>query len=284
MSFILLIFPKGTVSRPFRQKLTSGKKDVRTVAMLAEERRIQLADWSRSEGRIDAISAAARLDVAVETVRRDLEVLQRRGIVRRVHGGAISTERLAKEYDFSERERSNPDAKMLIAKVATRFIPAAGCVFVDGGSTTGYLADSLKNKPDLLVVTTSLILAAQIARTGTPVNMLGGRVRGTSLSSVGQTSASEISQFHAQVAFIGTNAVSLEAGFTTADQDEALVKRMMIANSTESVLLADNSKFGSAYPAVFAKFDEIDRIVTDRRAPQEYLEAFEAADTEAVLV
>lgn len=251
--------------------------------MLAEERRMQLAEWSRSEGRIDAISAATRLDVAVETVRRDLEVLQRRGVVRRVHGGAIATGRLAKEFDFSQREQSNPEAKMLIAKVAAKFIPAAGCVFVDGGSTTGYLADSLKNKPDLLVVTTSLILAAQIARTGTQVNMLGGRVRGTSLSSVGQTSASEISQFHAQVAFLGTNGVSLEAGFTTADQDEAIVKRMMIAHSTERVLLADNSKFGSAYPAIFAKFDEIDRIVTDMNAPQEYLEAFEAADTEAVL-
>ena len=137
--------------------------------MLAEERRIQLAEWSRVEGRIDAISAAERLDVAVETVRRDLEVLQRRGVVRRVHGGAISTERLAREFDFNERKQSNPGPKKEIAKVAAKFIPAAGCVFVDGGSTTEYLAEALKNKPDLLVVTASLTLAAQIARTGTPV-------------------------------------------------------------------------------------------------------------------
>jgi DeoR family fructose operon transcriptional repressor len=253
------------------------------VAMLAEERRMQLAQWSRTEGRIDAISAATRLDVAVDTVRRDLEVLQRRGIVRRVHGGAISTERLAKEFNFNEREQSNPDAKELIAKVAAKFIPEAGCIFVDGGSTTGHMAGYLKNKPDLLVVTTSLTLAAQIARTGTQVNMLGGRIRGTSLSAVGSMAASGIPQFHAQVAFLGTNGISLDAGFTTADQDEALVKRMMIANSTERVLLADNSKFGSASPAVFAKFDEIDRIVTDMSAPQEYLDAFLAADTEAVL-
>jgi DeoR family fructose operon transcriptional repressor len=253
------------------------------VAMLAEERRMQLAEWSRTEGRIDAISAATRLDVAVETVRRDLELLQRRGIVRRVHGGAISTERFDREFDFNERERSNPDAKELIAKVAAKFIPAAGCIFIDGGSTTGYLAEYLKNKPDLLVVTTSLILAAQIARTGTPVNMLGGRIRGTSLSAVGSMASSGISQFHAQVSFLGTNGISLEAGFTTADQDEALVKRMMIANSTERILLADNSKFGATYPAVFANLDEIDRVVTDMSAPQEYLDAFAQAETEAVL-
>lgn len=251
--------------------------------MLAEERRIQLAEWSRLEGRIDAISAAERLDVAVETVRRDLEVLQRRGVVRRVHGGAISTERLAKEFDFNERKQSNPQSKRSIAKVAAKFIPAAGCVFVDGGSTTEYLAEALKNKPDLLVVTASLTLAAQIARTGTPVSMLGGRVRGTSLSSVGQTAAKELAHYHAQVAFLGTNGISLEAGFTTADQDEALVKRMMIAHSTETILLADHSKFGAAYPAVFAKFNEVDRIVTDMAAPQEYLDAFAANETDAVL-
>ena len=167
--------------------------------------------------------------------------------------------------------------------MAARFIPAAGCIFVDGGSTTEYLAESLENKPDLLVVTASLTLAAQIARTGTPVSMLGGRVRGTSLSSVGQTAAKELANYHAQVAFLGANGVSLEAGFTTADQDEALVKRLMIANSTEKILLADNSKFGAAYPAVFARFNEIDRIVTDMNAPQEYLDAFQAAETEAVL-
>ncbi len=251
--------------------------------MLAEERRMQLAEWSRVEGRIDAISAAKRLDCAVETVRRDLEVLQRRGIVRRVHGGAISTERLAKEFNFTERKQSNPSSKREIAKVAAKFIPAAGCVFVDGGSTTEYLAEALKNKPDLLVVTASLNLASQIAGTGTPVIMLGGRVRGTSLSAVGQQAAKELSAFHAQVAFLGANGISLDAGFTTADQDEALVKRMMIANSTETVLLADNSKFGAAYPSVFAKFNEVDRVVTDMNAPQEYLDAFQAADTEAVL-
>lgn len=251
--------------------------------MLAEERRMQLAEWSRTEGRIDAISAAKRLDVAVETVRRDLEVLQRRGIVRRVHGGAISTERMAKEFSFSERKQSNPEIKRHIAKVAAKFIPEAGCIFVDGGSTTEYLAESLKNKPDLLVVTASLTLAAQIARTGTPVSMLGGRVRSTSLSSVGQTAAKELTNYHAQVAFLGANGVSLEAGFTTADQDEAMVKRLMIANSTESILLADSSKYGGNYPAVFARFNEIDRIVTDMNAPQEYLDAFQAAETEVVL-
>ncbi|NBW74032.1 MAG: DeoR/GlpR transcriptional regulator, partial [Microbacteriaceae bacterium] len=237
--------------------------------MLAEERRMQLAEWSRIEGRIDAISAAKRLDVAVETVRRDLEVLQRRGVLRRVHGGAIATDRIQKEFDFTERKQTNPSSKREIAKVAARFIPERGCIFVDGGSTTEYLAEALENKPELLVVTASLTLAAQIARTGTPVSMLGGRVRGTSLSAVGQTAAKELTNYHAQVAFLGANGVSLEAGFTTADQDEALVKRLMIANSTEKILLADNSKFGAAYPAVFAKFNEIDRIITDINAPQE---------------
>ena len=102
--------------------------------MLAEERRIQLLEWSQREGRIDAMDAATRLNVAIETVRRDLDTLQRRGLLRRVHGGAIALGRMPHESNWAERQSSSTEAKKRIAELAAQYLPDAGAVFVDGGT------------------------------------------------------------------------------------------------------------------------------------------------------
>ncbi len=251
--------------------------------MLAEERRIQLVEWSRDEGRIDAVKAANKLKVAVETVRRDLDVLQRRGLVRRVHGGAISADRMAHEFTFPERKNRNPIQKQKIANVASQYIPEEGCIFVDGGTTTEYLADYLRSKPKLIVVTSSLTLASMISESSTQVFMLGGRIRSTTLSAVGSRTVAELGTFHAQVSFIGANGINLEAGFTTVDPDEAAVKRVMIQNSSESILLADHSKFGATYSSLFANFKEIDRVVTDVDAQRDHIDQLTKTGIEVVL-
>ncbi len=85
--------------------------------MLAEERRLLIAEWTVEAGRLDATQAATTLHVATETVRRDLDILQRRGVVRRVHGGAIAMERFAHEFTIPERQNLNPEAKRRSAKL-----------------------------------------------------------------------------------------------------------------------------------------------------------------------
>lgn len=251
--------------------------------MLAEERRMQLVEWSKLDGRIDALAAANKLKVAVETVRRDLDVLQRRGLLRRVHGGAISADRLTHEFTFPERKGRNPDQKRRIAQVAAQYLPEEGCVFVDGGTTTEFLAESLRNRPTLMVVTNSLTLASRIGESSTRVFLLGGRIRSTTLSSIGSKTVEDLSSYKAQIAFLGTNGIDLESGFTTADPDEAAVKRVMIANSTEAVVLADHSKFGSSYSSLFASFDQIDRVVTDVDSTRSHVDELTEKGIEVVL-
>jgi len=251
--------------------------------VLAEERRMQLLEWSKLEGRIDALAAAGKLQVAVETVRRDLDVLQRRGLLRRVHGGAIAAGRLSHEFTFPERKSRNPEQKRRIAQIACQYLPEEGCVFIDGGTTTEFMAELLRNRPQLMVVTNSVSLAMMISESSTQVFMLGGRVRATTLSAVGARTVEELGSYRAQIAFLGTNGIDLESGFTTVDPDEAAVKRMMIANSTETILLADNSKFGGRYSALFAGFEEIDRIVTDVDAYPAHVEELTEKGIEVVL-
>jgi DeoR family fructose operon transcriptional repressor len=254
----------------------------KATTMLAEERRLFIAEWTREAGRLDAGEAATKLRVATETVRRDLDVLQRRGVVRRVHGGAIAMERFAHEYTIPERQNLNPEAKQRIAEAAAQYIPDEGCIFVDGGTTTEFLAPALRNRPELLVVTNSLNLAARIADSSTKTYMLAGRIRPTTLSAVGARTVEDLSSLNAVVAFLGANGVSPNLHFTAFDTDEAAVKKVMISHSAESIMLADNKKFGSVYPATFGSPANFDRLVTDIGTDQDYIERFGQHGVEVV--
>lgn len=251
--------------------------------MLAEERRLKLAEWTREDGRLDANVAANKLDVAVETVRRDLDALQRRGALRRVHGGAIALERFAREYTIPERYDRNPQQKQSVADVAAAYIPEEGCIFVDGGTTTEYLEPHLRNKPKLMVVTNHITLASKLADSTTQVTILGGRIRPATLSAVGAKTVADLLDFNAVVSFLGVNGIGLEGGMTAYDTDEALVKKTMMSRSVERILLADSSKFGPTYPARFADFDQFDRVVTNVDADPTYVEAFSRAGVEVAL-
>ncbi len=251
--------------------------------MLAEERRILIVDWTRDEGRLNAAEAAVKLKVATETVRRDLDILQKRGVLRKVHGGAIAMERFAHEYTIPERHNLNPEAKKRIAETAAQYIPSEGCIFVDGGSTTEFLAPALRNRPELLVVTNSVTLAAQIADSSTKTYMLSGRIRPTTLSSVGARTVEDLSELNAVVAFVGANGVSQSLQVTAFDTDEALVKKLFIAHSAETILLADHSKFGSTYPATFGGPEDFDRLVTDMETDHLFIEGFTRSGVEVDL-
>jgi len=251
--------------------------------MLAEERRLQIVDWTRSEGRLDAAKAALQLNVASETVRRDLDILERRGVLRRVHGGAISVERFAHEFTIPERLARNPDAKKRIAQTAADYIPAEGCVFVDGGTTTEFLASALRNRSELLVITNSVTLASRIADSSTKVYMLSGRIRSTTLSTVGARTVQDLSQLNAAVAFVGVNGISPSLELTAADTDEALVKQMMVEKSAERILLADNSKFGAIYPVTFGGPADFDRLVTDFETDSAFIDRFTEHGVEVVV-
>lgn len=251
--------------------------------MLAEERRLQLVALARNEGRVDAAQAAAHLKVAVETIRRDLELLQRQGVMRRVHGGGILVDRFPAEYSVAVRRTQNSEIKARIAEVASQYIPKSGTVIIDAGTTTEYLAPYLRDKSELTVVTNSLNLSLAIGESKTNVVVIGGRIRPITLSTVGTLAMTTISEIFASVAFLATNGIDTKAGLTTPDIEEAEVKRAMVRNSEECIVLADSSKFGQRFGSRFADLDSVDRLVTDLRLPSQALESLAAHDLEVVL-
>ena len=245
--------------------------------MYSEERRRQIASLTAVEGRVNVTELAARFDVTAETIRRDLAVLDREGVVHRVHGGAVA------------RLRSASGAKNSIAHAALQFLPEApgGGIFLDAGTTTAAFAELITMQPaakQWSIVTNSLSIALTLANSGLDeIQLLGGSVRGITQAVVGNAALRTLALMRAEVAFIGTNALTVDHGLSTADSQEAAIKSAMITNARKVVVLCDSTKMGTDYLVSFGSVDDIDVIITDANAPESFVKALRDRNVEVII-
>ncbi|MGA8257585.1 MAG: DeoR/GlpR family DNA-binding transcription regulator [Nocardioides sp.] len=234
--------------------------------MYAEERQQAMARLAAERRRLSVTSLAEEFNVTTETVRRDLSHLERLGHVRRVHGGAVPADALPTlESGLAEREDVNRDLKDQIAHAALTQLPTDGAtVLIDAGTTTSRLAGFLAPDRRLVVFTHAVPVAARLV--GLPLielHLLPGRVRATTQAAVGPDTVAALDRIRADVAFVGTNALTLGHGFSTPDSDEAATKRSMVAAARRVVVLADSSKIGRDAAVRFADVADVDCLVTD---------------------
>lgn len=258
--------------------------------MYAEERRSAIVDEARNEGRVRVVDLAARFEVAPETIRRDLDLLEADGVVKRVHGGAIPVIGFdGRETTLPEREIANAGAKRAMAEAALSYVPHQdGTIILDAGSSTGALAALLVapgiSFNNLTIVTDSVPAAMTLSAVPQhTVHILGGSVRGVTQSTVGATALETLRRLRVDVAFVGTNGISATFGLTTPDAAESAVKRAMIAAARRTVALADRSKFGHDFFISFAALSDIDVLITDGRPPAALASALSAHETEVVI-
>jgi DeoR family fructose operon transcriptional repressor len=252
--------------------------------MYAEERQGEIARQARAEGRVDVAELAVAFSVSLETVRRDLTTLERIGVLRRVHGGAIPAERLRHEPALAVRAEERTEQKRRIAQAAVRELEGASTVLLDAGSTTALLAELLPHGRELTVVTNALPIALVLgARSDITVHLLGGRVRPRTLATVDDAALRALADLCVDVAFLGANGVSLARGFTTADPAEAAVKRAMVTAARRAVVLADASKLDDDQLSRFARLDDVETLVMDNAVDPRTAEALEAAGPRVVL-
>lgn len=246
--------------------------------MYAEERRRQIASLTSIEGRVNVTELAARFNVTAETIRRDLAVLDSEGTVHRVHGGAVASQNFqTTEFSVDARARSASGAKSAIARAAMEFLPDRnGGMFLDAGTSITALCELIADHPNARawsIVTNCLSHAMQLASSGLDeVQLLGGSVRAITQAVVGDTALRTLALMRADVAFIGTNALTLDHGLSTADSQEAAVKRAMITNARKVVVLCDSTKLGSDYLVSFAAITDIDVLITDSGAPASFVD------------
>jgi DeoR family fructose operon transcriptional repressor len=246
----------------------------------AAQRKQAIITQLRADGRVDAADIAAHLRVTQETVRKDLIGLERQGLLRRVHGGAVPMEQLSFEPSVSTRTYYSEE-KTRIAKAALAHLPAHGSVLIDAGSTNARLAELFPADRELTVYTNTLSVALTlIARPRLTVITLGGRVRPLTLAGVDDWAARALNEINVDVAFLGTNAISVERGLTTPDPAEAAIKRLMLASARRRILLADHSKFGAVSLCKHADLSDIDLLITDTGLSDADVKAVQAAGVE----
>ena len=251
--------------------------------MYPEERQRWLLEVARQEGRVSVAQAVAEFSVASETIRRDLEALSGRGLVRRVHGGAIPSDfdQLG-DAPLDARDTTAVEQKEAIAAAALNWLPAPGSALIlDAGSTTYRLAAKLPPEAHFTIFTDSAPIAAlAAARTACDVRLVGGRVRGTTQATVGNVS--EFARLRVETAFMGTNGISATHGLSTPDVDEAATKAAMIAAARNVIVLADSRKIGAETTCRFAELNEIDTLVTDSGITQRQQELLQGQGVEVI--
>ena len=251
--------------------------------MYAIERRRWIVDLARRAGRVEVQQVCDELAVAPETVRRDLNELERQGQLRRVHGGAVPVEGLGFEGELTARSSARAAEKDRIADAALAVVGGADSVFIDEGSTVAALAERLHPDRPLTVVTSALAVASRIAsRPRLQVLQLGGRVRPHALGCVDHWAVRMLEDLVLDVAVLGTNGVSAQHGLTCPDPHVAAVKAAAVRAGRRRILLADHTKFGVDSFCRFATVKELDTVVTDRTSSNDHLKAVQDAGVEVV--
>ncbi|MCX2712959.1 DeoR/GlpR family DNA-binding transcription regulator [Mycolicibacterium sp. J2] len=234
--------------------------------MYAEERQQAIASLVIRQGRASVAELAQAYEVTTETVRRDLAALDKAGLVRRVHGGAVPARALhLVEQDVSERDTTRADRKDAIAAAAADFFPLSGStVLLDAGTTTSRIAAAIPTDRDLVVVTNSVPIAARLSAVpSVALHLLGGRVRGVTQAAVGEATLAVLDSLRVDIAFIGTNGITPRHGLSTPDPDEAAVKRAMVKCANYVVVASDSSKIGREELISFAPISSVDALITD---------------------
>lgn len=210
---------------------------------------------------------ALRLNVSQETVRRTVAMLEQQGVVTKVHGG-VSLKNWGLEPSFEQRFIQNQAIKRRIAKAVAGLIRDGASLILDVGSTTAYVAQALRQKHDLMVVTNSLPVAQALAgQNNNRVFMAGGELRSHDGGAFGPDARAFVRQFRVQHAILSVAGVDALAGFMLQDLPEAEFSRTIIACAQEAIIAADASKFGRAAPIRIADPEAFHRLVTDAPPP-----------------
>ncbi len=239
--------------------------------MFAEERYTIILDQIKKNYSVKLTDLYDLLGASESTVRRDLTVLDERGLIKKVHGGAISTDDLSLnliERDMELKSKLFTEEKAAIAKYAASLVDDGDFVFIDAGTTTEKMIEFLPDR-NVTYVTNAFVHAKKLAQRGFKVFIPAGEIKITTEAIVGAECVSSLQSYNFSKSFIGTNGISVSAGITTPDRNEASVKASVIQNSQTVYILADHSKFEQIASVTFTQLGRV-KIITDKLQYKKY--------------
>ena len=253
--------------------------------MMAEERRMQILQIIRAEGRAKVNDLVARFKTSAVTIRSDLNELHDRNLVQRSHGGAVIQDTVFRESPLHERLKNQSKEKQRIGAMAATLIKEGETVILDSGTTTLELARQLKNIPNLQVITNGVNIAVELLNSRhTQTIMMGGTVRNDSASIVGRATEDMLEQFSADKLFLCGAGCDPEFGVSGTNLEETMANRAMLRAAREIIVVADASKFARRSMSLIASFAEVDIVISDISLPPELQERVRSFGCKLILV
>ncbi len=262
--------PEGGRRRALEQPLPAERH--RRIQEILHERRV-----------VRVSSLSELMGVSEVTIRRDLEALERRGLLERTHGGAVPAQRLRNEPTYLAAASAYPEEKRLIGHFAAALVEPGDTLYLNGGTTTPHVLRHLRTS-EVTVVTNSVAIALEAADREIELVLVGGHYRAPSNSLVGPFATDALRRTHATKAFIGVEGVSLSAGLTTPAALEAEIATLMIEQTRgRIVVVADHSKIGTVADFVIAPLVRADTLVVDAGIADDYVRDLTEAGVEVVV-
>lgn len=245
--------------------------------MFAHDRYEIILELLRKNKSVKVIELIERFDVSIETVRRDLEYLEKQDLLKRVYGGATLNKKTGIEVDYNLRETRNLEEKIEIGRQAAELIQDGDTIILDLGTTTLEVARNLNGKENLTVLTNSLKIALELnSFPGIRTFLMGGLIRREELAVSGFLAKYCLKQFNVDKALISVGGITIENGITDYHVEEAEIRMMMIEAAEQVIALCDYSKFGTKALINVCELDKVGTLVVDSKVPKSIIKSYES--------
>lgn len=237
--------------------------------MLAIERRNRILAKLKAEKHVVVSELAKLFSVSEETIRRDLDRMEKDGLVVKSYGGAVLSESGTSELPFIVRKRSNVEEKLIIAEIAASLVNDGDAIILDASSTAVFIAQKLKSKKNITLITNSVEVLMELSDvTGWRILSTGGTLKEESCALVGPLAESMLAAYHVDKVIISCKGVDENGGFSDSNDSHAALKHRMLACGAQKIFAVDSSKFGKRSFIEISGFDGIDAVITDRIPPE----------------
>jgi len=253
--------------------------------MTIAERHKYILDKLNQAGFVSVADLAKEMDVTMVTIRKDLRILEDKGLLYRSHGSATPVSPYVNDRSVNEKKLVRVEEKMKIAQVAVQFVEDEEAIIIGSGTTVVSFASAIPKNKKLTVLTAAMnVTLALIDAPDIEIVQLGGVVRKSSSSVVGHFAEEMMTHFACSKLFLSADGISLDYGLTTSHMMEAHLNRQMINSVQKSIVLVDSSKFGKKGFGKICNLEDIDVVITDSGIPGIYKEKLEEMGIEVRVI
>jgi len=244
--------------------LLTEERKRRSSKMLEYERLDRILEYMREKQTVTVKTLANRFYASEATIRRDLNELEHRGFIKRLHGGAVLLDGINRELPLFVREQQNVEAKRIIAAKAAKYLEDGQVIFIDGSSTAMYLIKYMEAFKHLTIVTNGVKTAQELRSLNHKVYCTGGMMLHNSSAYVGDYAVDFVRHFNADIFFFSSRGISEDGRITDASSEETHVRKVMFEQSRKHIFLCDSSKHGKVYCYNLCTLSQTDAYITDK--------------------